>query len=168
MPEGRPVVSNTGPLIALAMVGHLELLPRLYGRVLVPHAVLNEATIAGAGRIGADEIAAADWLVGIHADTLPEPLLAMELGQGEAEVILMAQRLKAEWVLIDDRRARRIAEQAYGLQVKGSVGILVAAKRQGLIPTVRPILESLTTQGYYLSRRVIDRVIEEAGESPSN
>lgn len=167
MPEG-PVVSNTGPLIALAMVGHLDLLPSLYGRVLIPDAVLDEATVAGAGRAGASEIAAADWLDRIRADVAPEPLLAMELGRGEAEVISMAHRLKAQWVLIDERRARRIAEQAYGLRVKGSAGILVSAKRRGLIPAVGPLLESLNARGYYLSRRLIDRAIEEAGESRAN
>ncbi len=167
MPEGL-VVSNTGPLVALAMIGHLDLLPRLYGRVLIPRAVFNEATVAGAGRIGAAEIEAADWLDRIPAEIPPEPLLAKELGPGEAEVISAAYRMKARLVLIDERRARRIAEQAYGLRVKGSAGVLVSAKQKGLIPAVSPLLKSLNERGYYLSRRLIERASEEAGESPLN
>jgi predicted nucleic acid-binding protein len=140
----------------------------MYGRILIPDAVLDESTVAGAGRTGASEIAAAAWLDRIHADVLPEPLLAKELGRGEAEVISAAYLLKAQLVLIDERRARRIAEQAYGLRVKGSAGILVSAKRKGLIPAVGPLLESLNARGYYLSRRLIDRAVEEAGESRTN
>jgi predicted nucleic acid-binding protein len=79
-------------------------------------------------------------------------------------VIASAHRLHAKLVLIDERRARRIAEQAYGLRVKGSAGILVFAKRAGLIPAVRPLLEGMCAQGYHLSRRLIERAAEEAGE----
>ncbi|HEY4591712.1 MAG TPA: DUF3368 domain-containing protein, partial [Thermoanaerobaculia bacterium] len=61
-------------------------------------------------------------------------------------------------------RARRIAEQAYGLRVKGSAGILVAAKQAGLLPAVQPLLEGMRAQGYRLSQRLIDRAVLEAGE----
>jgi predicted nucleic acid-binding protein len=163
MAEG-PVVCNAGPLIALAMVGHLDFLQWLYRRVLVPNAVLQEVTGAGRGRIGAAEVAAAIWLERLPSGPPLEPLLAKELGPGEAEVIAAAYRLQADLVLMDDRRGRRIAEQAYRLRVKGSAGLLVAAKRAGLIPTVRPLLEGMCAQGYYLSRRLIERATEEAGE----
>jgi uncharacterized protein len=138
MAEG-PIVCNTGPLIALAMVGHLDLLPRLYRRILVPEAVIREAVGSG-GRTGADEIAAAGWVERV-AESLPlEPLLTKELGLGESAVIAAAHHLRARLVLIDERRARRIAEHAYGLRVKGSAGVLVAAKKAGLIPALRPLL----------------------------
>jgi predicted nucleic acid-binding protein len=146
------------------MVGRLDLLQHLYQRVLIPHAVLQEVTGAGSGRVGASEIAAAAWLERIPSGPPPEPLLAQELGPGEAEVIASAYRLHAGLVLIDERRARRIAEQAYGLRVKGSAGILVSAKRAKLIPAVRPLLESMCARGYYLSPRLIDRAVEEAAE----
>jgi predicted nucleic acid-binding protein len=163
MAEG-PIVCNAGPLIALAMVGHLDLLRELYRRVLVPEAVLQEVTGAGTGRIGAAEVASAVWLEKIPIGSPLEPLLAKELGPGEAAVIASAHRLHAKLVLIDERRARRIAEQAYGLRVKGSAGILVSAKRAGLVPAVRPLLEGMCAQGYHLSRRLIERAAEEAGE----
>ncbi len=56
MTEG-PIVCNAGPLIALSIVGQLGLLEKLYRRVLVPHAVIQEVVGAGAGRIGAAEVA---------------------------------------------------------------------------------------------------------------
>jgi predicted nucleic acid-binding protein len=163
MAEG-PIVCNTGPLIALSMAGHLDLLARLYHRVFVPEAVLREVVGAGTGRIGAAEVASAGWLERVSGELPVEPLLAKELGPGESAVIAAAHHLGARLVLIDERRARRIAEQAYGLRVKGSAGILVAAKRAGLIPAVQPLLERMRAQGYYLSQRLIDRTLVEAGE----
>ncbi|HEX7184057.1 MAG TPA: hypothetical protein VF756_19660 [Thermoanaerobaculia bacterium] len=111
MPEG-PIVCNAGPLIALSMVGHLELLGQLYEHVLVPEPVVREVVGAGAGRLGAAEVKAATWMEQIRVEPPPDPLLAQELGPGEAGVIASAHRLQAQLVLINERRARRIAEQA--------------------------------------------------------
>jgi uncharacterized protein len=159
-----PIVCNTGPLIALSIVGHLGLLERLYRCVLVPHAVIQEVVGAGGDRIGVAELEASPWIETVPAEIPPEPLLALELGPGESAVIAAAQRLRAGLVLIDERRARRVAEQAYSLKVKGSAGILVSAKRAGLIPEVRPLLEMMAREGYFLSTRLIDRAAREAGE----
>lgn len=158
------IVCNTGPLIALSILGQLHLLERLYRRVLVPEAVLREVVGAGAGRIGAAEVQAASWLERPIDESPPDPLLSGQLGPGEAAVIATAHRLQALLVLLDDRRARRIAERAYSLRVKGTAGILVSAKRTGLIPAVRPLLEALSRDGYYLSDRLIERATREAGE----
>jgi predicted nucleic acid-binding protein len=163
MPEG-PIVCNAGPLIALALAGQLRVLGNLYRRVLVPEAVIYEITDAGAGRVGAEEVASSSWLERVPAGPSLEPLLAKELGPGEAAVISAAHRLGAKLVLIDERRGRRIAEQAYGLRVKGSAGILISAKRAGLIAAVRPCLDAMRSHGYYLSQRLFERALEEAGE----
>lgn len=163
MLEG-PIVCNSGPLIALSLVGQLEVLGRLYDRVVVPEAVIQEVVGAGPGRIGAAEVQAAAWLERAPAPPATELLLAKEVGPGEAAVIATAQRLQASLVLIDERRARRIAEQAYNLRVKGSAGILVAAKRKGLLAAVRPLLEAMASKGYFLSTRLIERAALEAGE----
>jgi predicted nucleic acid-binding protein len=163
MDEG-PILCNAGPLIALSMVECLEVLERLYRRVLVPEAVFREIVDSGAGRAGSREIESASWIEILRSEPPPEPLLASELGAGEAAVIAAAHRLGADLVLLDERRARRIAEQAYNLRVKGSAGILVAAKRAGLISAVRPLLESMSSQGYFLSRRLVDAASRESGE----
>jgi predicted nucleic acid-binding protein len=159
------IVCDAGPLIALSLVRNLDLLHRLYDRVLVPEAVVREVVESGAGRADAIEVEAACWLEHVPLDAPPEPLLAKELGVGEAAVITVAWRLGATLVLLDERRARRIAEQAYGLRVKGSAGILIAAKRANLIPAVRPLLEAMANQGYFLSRRLVERACQEVGET---
>ncbi len=164
MDEG-PVVCDTGPLIALSLLGRLELLPGLYERVIAPRTVMEEATAEGLLRPGAEEISKASWLE-VFDRVEPEPLLASELGAGEAAVIETAHQAQGWSVLLDDRRARRVAARAYGLRVRGTAGLLVAAKRSALVPEVRPLLEILVRHGYFLSRRLIERATAEAGEEP--
>jgi len=164
MAESAPVVTNSGPLIALASVGQLDVLRALYISVLVPEAVWCEVTEAGTGRPGARELAATSWTTRVTIDPPPDRLLTEELGHGEAEAITLAVRREAKLLLMDDRRGRRVAELAYSLRVKGVAGILVAAKRLGVITTVRPLLEAMRGHGYYLSQRLIERACREAGE----
>lgn len=164
MSESGPVVTNSGPLIALASVGQLGVLSVLYTSILVPEAVWREVTEAGVGRPGARELGATSWTTRVTIEPPPDRLLIEELGDGEAEAITLAVRREAKLLLMDDRRARRVAELAYGLRVKGVAGVLVAAKRRGLITAVRPLLEAMRTHGYYLSQRLIERACREAGE----
>lgn len=163
MSEG-PIICDSGPLIALSVVGQLELLPRLFERVQVPEAVFSEVVRSGAGRAGAAEVAGAGWIERVDVRGQVEPLLALELGRGEAEVISLARRSEASLVLIDERRARRIAEQAYGLRVKGSAGVLVQARRAGLVAAIRPLLEAMTAAGYHLSPRLVEGACAAVGE----
>ncbi len=115
-------------------------------------------------RRGAQEVASAPWLEPVSSEFKPEPLLTAELGPGEAAVIAAADRLGAQLVLIDERRGRRIAEHAYNLKVKGSAGVLVTARRAQLVPAIRPLLEKMAAEGYFLSKRLIDRACAEVGE----
>jgi hypothetical protein len=150
-------------LIALFLIDQLEVLPHLYSRVLAPRAVLEKVTAGGSSRPSADQIPQLEWSEVVEG-VRPDPLLAAELGPGEAAVITTATQGSAGVVLLDDRRARRIASRAYGLRVRGSAGILVAAKRAGLVDKVRPLLEHLIREGYYLSPRLVGRATAEAGE----
>jgi len=159
-----PVVCNAGPLIALAGIAQLPLLRALYRRILVPEPVIEEVVRSGAGRAGAIEIASAQWLEVVSPPTEPDALLAAELGTGESAVLRVAARLRAPLVLIDERRARRIATQVYRLKVRGTAGVLVEAKRGGFIPTIRPLLEAMVQNGYFLSTRLVETACSAAGE----
>src|SRR4029077_6673058 len=99
MSEG-PILCNAGPLIALSLIRQLDLMARLYGHVLVPEAVLREVVESGAGRAGAAEVRSAPWIERIRLEVPPDPLLAEELGPGEAEVIAAGYQLSARLVLI--------------------------------------------------------------------
>lgn len=127
------VVANATPLIALSLVGRLELLRDLFGEVLVPAAVYDEVVVAGAGRPGADEVAQASWIRRQVPTAQPtiEPVL-LGLDAGEFQVLLLAREVAADWVLIDERLARQVA-RAIGLRPKGTAGILLAAFEVGLV-----------------------------------
>jgi hypothetical protein len=168
MPDDRPVVADAGPLIILSAIGRIDLLGDLYGSVLVPEAVFAEVTGAGLHRPGSAELAAASWAVRTQVEPPPDLLLGRDLGGGESEAITLAFRRDARLLLLDDRRARQVAELAYGLRVKGAPGILVEAKKRGLIKSVGPLLEQMRARGYFLAQPVVDRALREAGEEDSS
>jgi hypothetical protein len=118
------VVSNTGPLIALASIGQFDLLRRLFGKILFPPAVRAEVQ----DETSVAALTAADWIVVQPAqDLLAVQLLREELDAGESEAIILARELDAELVLIDERAARRKA-RGIGLQTVGTLGVLLMAK----------------------------------------
>ena len=138
------VVANATPLIALDAVGCLHLLPALYTEIHIPEAVYNEVVVAGAGRAGAAGVSDAAWIVP-HAvsDELASELQTKRgLGAGESETLVLAQELRAEFVLLDDRAARRVARQL-NLPLLGTVGVLLIAKKSKLILAVKPLLDGL-------------------------
>lgn len=157
------VVADATPLIALAKIGQLAWLPELFGEIMVPGAVFSEIAIAGAGRSGAKEIQTADWLrVESVADRTRVAYLLTQLDVGEAEAIVLAQEKHANWLFVDEIKARTIA-QRLGLQIIGA-GLLLYAKRQAKIVAVRPLLEALRIQQFRLSDKVYKAVLDQAGE----
>ena len=159
------VVADSGPIIALARVGALDLLPRLYTRVVVPGAVWDEVVVAGAGLPGSSELANAPWVDCVRSP-LAGPLatsLRGELDPGEAEALVLAVELGAELLLLDDRRWRDAAVRL-GLRIRGTVGVLVEARRAGLLPAIAPSLSDLAASGFRLSPEVRREAMELAGE----
>ncbi|MBI3891832.1 MAG: DUF3368 domain-containing protein [Candidatus Wallbacteria bacterium] len=164
MSDVAPVVVNSGPIIALFAVGAQAILGQLFGTVLVPGAVYAEVCGFGEERPGAKELRDADWACRVDLDSPPEPLLAEELGAGEAEAITLASRRGARLLLLDDRRARRMAEIVYDLRLKGTAGLLVLAKQRGLLAAIGPLVMQMRGKGYFLSSALIERACREAGE----
>lgn len=158
----QPIVCNTGPLIALsrASVGHL--LTELFPEVFTTTAVLAELTAKDAG--DAAEIQRTLSGIEIVTASAPDPLLAIELDAGEASVIQAARDLKLSAVLIDERRARRIASEAYKLEVRGTCALLVQAKRCSLLAQVKPVMESMLAGGYFIGPTLMAETLRRAGE----
>ena len=162
----RVVIADTGPLIALARVGQLDLLRRLYGRVVVPPAVHTELAI-DSNRPGAKALAgvfAAGWVV-IEAvtDSSVRRELDQLLGPGEAQAIALAEQEDARFLLIDDARGRRTA-RSRGIPVVGVAGVLLVAKSRGELAAVGPVLDRLSNAGYRLSPRLVAGTLVRAGE----
>jgi predicted nucleic acid-binding protein len=96
-------------------------------------------------------------------DRLVVDVLLDEIDLGEAEAIVLGRELNADWVLMDEKKGRRkVAE--LGLNKIGTVGVLLRAKRAGLLSQIRPDLERLRRQGFSISQYVIDAVLVQAGE----
>jgi uncharacterized protein len=159
------VVSDTTPLIGLASIQRFDLLRQLFGELFITQAVYDEAVVAGREVGGAKrEVSTAAWIKSMQVkDRLAVDVLLDELDLGEAETIVLARELGADWVLMDEKKGRRKLTQM-GLQKIGTVGVLLKAKQIGLIPVIRPELEQLQQRGFGISQAVIDAVLRQANE----
>jgi len=93
----------------------------------------------------------------------PSPLWRPRLGAGEREALALAIELKTDWIILDDLPARRSAE-ATGLDVIGTLGALLTAKRAGLLESIRPELDALVRTSFFLSPQLYDKLLREDGE----
>ena len=160
MPE---VVSNTSPLQYLHQLGLLDLLPRLVGRVTVPQAVVDELE---AGRALGHDLPDVTSLAWVTVRTPAAPHVTYpELGRGETDVLSLALELPAGEmvVILDDAQAREAASRL-GLKLTGTLGVLLDAKRAGLIPAVEPHLDRLDALGFRLAGHTRSAVLRLAGE----
>lgn len=126
-------VVNTTPLVALGQIGRLDLLRQLFDEVIIPEVVYQESIAGEEGRPGAEEIRQATWLI---RRTLPEEsdwqMDFFGLDAGERDVLRLAGVIQPDWVIIDEKLGRRVA-QALGFPLKGTLGILLAAYQEGHI-----------------------------------
>ncbi len=162
----RPVVvSDSGPLIALAACGQLELLVAVFDVLHVPQAVLDETT-AVRSRPGATDIAAfVQARAQVHSDR-DDPVYAATVGhldEGEAQALSLAHALGCG-VLMDERRGRQTAIRQ-GIPLFGVLGVLLQAKRIGKLERIAPALERLQANGYRISQMLIDEALRLAGET---
>ena len=159
------VVSNTSPITNLAAVGQLAVLQQLYETVLIPEAVYAELTASDGAHPGGAEVQTFQWIeTKPVTDQTLVAALQMELDPGEAAAIALAVEVKADLLLLDERRGRAVAARL-GLQFIGLLGVLIEAKQQGCITAVKSILDDLVTKaGFWVSQQLYARVLEAAGE----
>ena len=156
------IVCNASPLIALANLDRLDLLERLFHEWYAPERVAAECTVDQ--KPFASKLRAG--LPGhVLAVSAPEPVRALRLlvDHGEAEVIALAEEKRILQVLMDDRKGRRVAS-ARGLNVIGTVGLLVQAKSGGLIPCLKTVLETLGAAGIRVSAPLQAEALRIVGE----
>jgi uncharacterized protein len=152
-------VTNTTPLITLAGVGLLDLLPLLYGKVWAPRIILDEYQAKAPPT--EPDLAEASWLTVVDA-VIIDPTLPL-LDVGEAAALSLAQTIRARLILLDERKARRIAARI-GLQIAGTLAVLLRAKQQGLVAAIRPYITQMQSQGRRFHPDLIARLLEDAGE----
>ena len=159
------IVSNTTPLIGLAVIQRFDLLRQFFGEITIPQAVHDEAVIAGHEAGGTkQEVLAADWIKVVPVkDRLAVELLLDELDLGEAETIVLAREINADWVLMDERKGRRKLAQLNQQKI-GTLGILLKARQSGLLSALKPELELLRQNGFSIGQQIVDEILHQVGE----
>jgi predicted nucleic acid-binding protein len=160
------IVTDTSPLRYLALIGEVELLPRLFGTVLCPAEVAAEATHASAPETLRRLIACPPaWLVIKSALPAPPDLVAA-LDAGEAAVIALAETAGADVLLMDERKGRRLAE-ARGLRVAGTLNIIAEAAARGWLDYDKAVARLRTETNFRVSDLIVVLARHHAGLRPN-
>lgn len=151
------VVSDTSPLTALLIIGESDLLAKLFGEVIIPPAVKSELLKTHSTFPA--------WLqVQSLRDTTKAGIYAQRVDRGEAEAIALAEELHANYLLIDERKGRRLAQEQ-GLPVIGLLGVVLIAKRLNLISSARALLNCLDSEaGVFLANDLKEAALKTVGE----
>lgn len=156
------VVSNSSPLISLAKIESFNLLQQLYGNITISAEVYAEVVVSGARLPGSGETSTSPW---IHVKPIKRPgdLSAAQqrfgLGIGELSTLILAKELGAGLVILDDLGARKLAQRE-GFRVQGTMAVLEACFRNGLLVDLRLAYEQLLKRGVFLNRELLNRSLQ--------
>lgn len=157
-------ISNTSPLLYLYRIGGMDWFPKLFDEIWTPEAVRNELQ---AGRTKGYDVPNPDdysWLNIVDPKSTPSEWLALDLGAGEIAAMALALENPSRVILLDDMLARRTAQVA-GLEVWGTLKVLLEVKSQGLVDKIEPYVTKLSDSGMWVSADVKQRILHLAGES---
>ena len=158
------VICNTSPIQYLYQTDMLELLPVLAGQVYVPEAVVAELEEGQRRNVLLPTLEDLSWLtVRPVRDQTLLPLVT-HLGDGEKEVLALGLETQDALLLLDDRDARRYA-RTLGLEITGTLGLLLRAKEHGILDSVGPVLDRLQSLRFRLNVRTREMVLKRAGET---
>lgn len=155
------VIADSSALIALSICESLPILDALFGKVLVPQAVYDEVCIAGKAESQILSAYLQDKISNIGNDRAIEK--SHGLGKGELAAMSLYKQLSADLLLIDDAAARKVA-YINNLEVMGSLGVLLLAKQNGLIPLVRPFVDRLRSSDIFISENLLQKLLVIANE----
>jgi uncharacterized protein len=149
-------VSNSSPLIALEKIGKLDLLRGLFSAVIIPPAVASEI---------APSVKLPPWIAVDQSGWSLDPrTIRPSLGPGESQAISLSLARRPGRIILDDEPARRLA-LSLGLPVIGTLGIILAAKRRGLLLSIRSEMDSLLATGFFIGAELFNELLQLAGES---
>jgi predicted nucleic acid-binding protein len=141
----------------------LEILKDLYDEIYIPQEVFNEIE-AGKHKKYYLNLLTFEWIKIEQIQDRKSIAYFLDLDKGEAEAIVLATESEADLILLDESLGRFHAKHA-GLRVTGTIGILVKAKKQGLISELKPLILELKEKGVWLSESLIERILELANET---
>ena len=157
------VVSDTSPISNLLQIGEIDLLRQVFGKIVIPTEVFVEICRIESHK---EFLIKQDWIkTATLSNTNLKNSLLNNLDSGEAEAIALAVELKADYLLIDEIKGRQIAEN-YGIKVTGILGVLIKAKKDGLITELKPYLQRLVNDaGFWLNPKLIKKILEMVNEN---
>lgn len=155
------IVSNTTPIISLASIGKLNVLKELFGKIIIPQSVYDE--IKAKESYGYKEIDSDYIKIQAIKGTKYRDLLLNQLDLGEAETIILATEINADYVIIDDNIGYKIAKNS-GLNVIRTLSVLLKAKDKGIIEEIRPLLDEMILKGRWYSKKVYESFLKKIGE----
>ncbi|TVQ57074.1 MAG: DUF3368 domain-containing protein [Spirulina sp. DLM2.Bin59] len=162
-----PVISNTSPLLNLAIIDHLFLLPQQFGQVYIPSAVATELKVNEdlPGSLALKAAINERWLIPQTVkNTAFVNLLQRDLHQGESEAIALAVELSASKILLDEKEARQIA-RALGLSITGILGIVLRGWHEGSIASIKVVTEWLQQDANFrIAPALLAQILRESGE----
>ncbi len=156
-------IINASPLIFLSRSRHLDLLRAFADEIWVPESVATEILRRGRRDITAQAIRQTEWLITKSVIPIPNAVTEWRLGAGESSVLALALEHPDTESIIDDLAGRKCAA-SLNIPVRGTLGIVLVARKRGLIPKARPLIEDMMTAGLYLSKKVVDEALRRVGE----
>ncbi|MEH2403059.1 DUF3368 domain-containing protein [Nostoc sp.] len=157
------IIINSSPLIVLFKSKQAELLPQLFKEIIVPEGVFTEVTSAGEDDAASRQLPSVSWIQIVKITALAPEVGAWDLGLRESQVLSLALETSDCAAIVDDRAARRCG-QSLGITTIGTGGLLVLAKRRGIILSVFPGIQALRDAGLWLSDTVVNLLKQQAGE----
>jgi predicted nucleic acid-binding protein len=154
----KSAVLNASPVIVLARAGLLDLVPKLVSSPVIPRAVVTEIKAAPTDDPAAKFLTQPSWLTVVDLNPALSPLAIWRLGQGESEVLEYAHRNPGTIAILDDKAARRSASTLH-IPVAGTLGLLLAASRSGVLDSLEKAIERVTACGLYVDPATAAKVI---------
>lgn len=153
-------VCDASTLIALARIGKFDLLRQVLGKIYIPEAVFEEVVVKGKEKPGSKETTEAKYIERVAVkDRLAVDLLLSSHGLGEAEAIVLAKEMKADILYLDERKASATA-QISGIEVRGTLDIIITAYKMGLLKDIKSVLDELKNKKFWLDNETYDEVIK--------
>ncbi len=158
----RKIISNTTPILSLLKIDKLNLLKELYGIVIVPFAVYQEIE-EGKEKPYYQDLTSLDWIEIRNIKNPDSREYLIDLDDGEAEVLVLAKEINADLVILDEIMGRRYAKR-FEINLTGTIGILLKAKENGLITSIKNLMSELVEKGTWLNPKLISKAIKIANE----
>ena len=149
----KTIISDTSCFIILSNIGELNLLQKVYGEIITTSTIAEEF---------GDELPS--WvMIQNVSDKLRLRILELQIDKGESSAIALALETPNSTLILDDYKARKVAENL-GLNFTGTIGIIIKAKLENIIPSIRPLLEKIKETNFRISPEIELRAYKEAKE----